>query len=164
VSPFRHVLVPSDFGEASSAAVLRAVVLSRPFGASVTLVHVVGDLAASAPSRGPFALARPSPFEHARQLFIRAAGQLCAEYPRAHAVMRRGLPMLEILAALDDAQADFDIMGTGNHEGPDEASLGSVAEAIVRLAKVPVLTVSRGGAAGVPWCDRGHGGTVRPGR
>jgi nucleotide-binding universal stress UspA family protein len=163
VSPLRHVLVPSDFGEASNAAVLRAVVLSRPFGASITLLHVVGELAAPGPPSRPFALARSSPFDLARQLFIRAAGQLCADYPRAHAVMRRGRPMLEILAGLDDAEADIVIMGAGNHEAPDAASLGGVAEAIVRLATVPVLTVSRRGpAASVPWSDgarlAGNGG------
>jgi nucleotide-binding universal stress UspA family protein len=142
MSSLRHFLVPLDFEAASSEALSRAVELARSFDASITLLHVV-DVQHRADSPHPRSATAPSnSFEDAaRRLFIRAAAKLCAEYPRAHAVMRRGMPSAEILSALKDTRADLVVMGACGRGCVVEALRGRVAEAVVRLAHVPVLTV-----------------------
>jgi nucleotide-binding universal stress UspA family protein len=61
--------------------------------------------------------------------------------PQAKAILRSGVPWREILSAVEDVAADLVVMGTHGRRGVSHALLGSVAEKIVRLSPVPVLTV-----------------------
>ena len=52
-----------------------------------------------------------------------------------------GAPWEQVLAAIDQHNIDVVVMGTHGRRGIAHALLGSVAERVVRLSPVPVLTV-----------------------
>lgn len=56
-----------------------------------------------------------------------------------------GVPDEEIVRLARQLKADLIVMGTHGRTGLAHMLLGSVAERVVRLAPVPVLTVRRGG-------------------
>lgn len=62
-------------------------------------------------------------------------------------LVKLGSPAEEILAAAAEIHADLVVMGTHGRRGIAHAMIGSVAERVVRLSRVPVLTVRSGGAA-----------------
>lgn len=72
-------------------------------------------------------------------------GSVAGRKAPCRAVLRVGVAWQEILAAAALAGSDLVVMGTHGRRGLAHALLGSVAEKVVRLCPVPVLTV-RGGA------------------
>lgn len=56
-----------------------------------------------------------------------------------------GVPDEEIVRLARQLKADLIVMGTHGRTGLAHMLLGSVAERVIRLAPVPVLTVRRGG-------------------
>ena len=76
----------------------------------------------------------------------RALAILKLRIPSAQSSLRSGLAYEEILAAATEFGAELIVLGTHGRSGLIRALLGSVAEKVVRLAGVPVLTVH--GAAG----------------
>jgi nucleotide-binding universal stress UspA family protein len=126
-------------------ALRRAIDLARPFKATLTLVHVI-DFPGYVYSAVPFAdVDLFAQFESAaRAQLDEAFRRVSLEYPHARAVMRphggRGVPA-EILLAIASVGADLVVMGTHGRHGIARALLGSVAEKVVRLSPVPVLTV-----------------------
>lgn len=59
-------------------------------------------------------------------------------------VVARGAPAEAILQAADEHRVDRIVVGTHGRTGLAHALLGSVAERVLRLAKVPVLVVKEG--------------------
>ncbi|SRR5579883_3175514 len=143
MAEFKHVFVPIDFAESSQEALEAAITLASKFGASLTLVHVYdipvygyegAALLATAEWLAPIEAA-------ARQRLDAALADVRKRLPAAKAVLRGGLVAGEILAAIDELRPDLVVMGTHGRHGLSRALLGSVAEKIVRLSPVPVLTV-----------------------
>jgi nucleotide-binding universal stress UspA family protein len=60
---------------------------------------------------------------------------------KATGLVKRGDPADEILIRAKEGGADLIIMGTHGRKGFDLLLFGSVAEKVVRLSSVPVLTV-----------------------
>ncbi|MBW2281290.1 MAG: universal stress protein [Deltaproteobacteria bacterium] len=58
----------------------------------------------------------------------------------------QGAPCDVILETVQERGADLIVMGTHGHSGLAHLALGSVAERVVRLSPVPVLTVKAGDA------------------
>jgi nucleotide-binding universal stress UspA family protein len=56
-------------------------------------------------------------------------------------LLKQADPREAILTAAQELSADLVIMGTHGRHGIARALIGSVAEAIVRVSPVPVLTV-----------------------
>jgi len=71
-----------------------------------------------------------------------------------HTVLRTGVPWEEILDTAKKLDVGLIVMGTHGRRGLPRAILGSVAEKVVRLSPVPVLTVRgadlKGSEAGTP--------------
>ena len=136
---FRHILVPTDFGDAAERARTVALELARRFDARVTLVHV-WTVPSAVYGEG---LAWPTDdLEAAAQRALDAAlAASVAVYPATKAVLRVGVPFERILETAKDLGADLLVMGTHGRRGIAHLVLGSVAEKIVRLSPVPVLTV-----------------------
>jgi nucleotide-binding universal stress UspA family protein len=140
--PPTSVLVSTDFGEPSKRAVEIAIEMALEFDAALTIVHSVElptfamldagytsvDVIAGVEAGASAALAQT----------LRDARKKC---PRAEAILRRGSPWQEILAAIDEARADLVVMATHGRRGISRALIGSVAERVVRLSPVPVLTI-----------------------
>ena len=63
------------------------------------------------------------------------------QHPGTKGVLARGVPWREVLTTIEQSKPDLVVMGTHGRRGVGRAILGSVAEKIVRMSPVPVLTV-----------------------
>ena len=144
MNAFRHVLVPIDFGVPSERALDLALDLAQKEGAKVTLLHAY-SLPLLAYGEGivwPIEEFRQS----AQKTLDDALARAKARYPRVEGVLVYGEPREKILEAVDKHGIDLIVMGTHGLRGLSRAFFGSVAERIVRVSPVPVMTVSGTGA------------------
>ena len=133
-----RILVPTDFSRPSERALDYARDLAEQFGASLHLLHVVNrpllaeGLAAEAGVSEKFAsdLVRGTE-ARLRKLAPRAASTDVVFGYAAKAIV-------DWASRLD---ADLIVMGSHGRGGMAHLMLGSVAEAVVRTARCPVLTV-----------------------
>jgi nucleotide-binding universal stress UspA family protein len=137
-----NILVPTDFGESSQRALDHAVELAKKFDAKVTLLHSFEVPAYAYAGVGTTTVDYLVPMEEsARKCLEDALRDLKAKLPSAVAVFRKGAPWQQTLLACEEAGADLIVMGTHGRQGLSHALIGSVAEKVVRLSPVPVLTV-----------------------
>lgn len=135
-----HILVPSDFAKASANALELGVQLARAFDAKLTLLHV-WELPIYPYMDFMLNSAVISEIEDAATKGLaRALEELRKTMPTAQSKLKTGLPWQGILEATEELGADLVVMGTHGRHGLSRLTLGSVAEKVVRLAKVPVLT------------------------
>ena len=144
----KKILVPLDFSTTSLAALDTAIELAARFGASFELLHAWEP----PPVYGPDALVAGGALlygeleDHTR----RAAGKEMQDLVerlrkrglhdvRAH--LERGAPTSVILDVAARSGCDLIVMGTHGRTGFSRFVAGSVAEKVVRLAPVPVLTI-----------------------
>jgi nucleotide-binding universal stress UspA family protein len=153
----RKILVPIDFSPCSTAAIFYAATLADELGASVDVLHVVPSyddfkIGSSAPS-APDALAQAErQMEGAVQRILPLlAGRL------SHRTLH-GDPIKVIVETAGLGGYDLVLMGTHGRIGRLHAIVGSVAEAVVRNAPCPVLTVRVGAGEEETFADRLHGG------
>ena len=138
-----RILVPTDFSADAETAFGCALELSRNFGASVHLLHVVENpLAAGAWSSEMYT----AEIAGLQINLIRGARERLrgAVPPGATNVVvdvRSGQPAREIVGAARELGVDVIVMGTHGRTGLSHALMGSVAERVVRLAPCPVLTM-----------------------
>jgi len=118
------LVFPTDFSDCSRHAGARAADVARHFGARVHVLHV--DLPVTAPTP-PSRLAA-------------AAADLGADLDITTATTS-GVPAHAICAYAQRIGADLIVMGTHGRTGVSRAVLGSVAEAVVRHARCPVMTI-----------------------
>ncbi len=138
---FKHILVATDFGSASDEAVEAATKLGLAFEAKITVLHaweipiypymesmlnsaLLVDVEARAAKRLAEVLAKVRAF-----------------VPNADSVLVAAPPWSAILDTISDVKPDLVVVGSHGHRGVARALLGSVAEKVVRLSPVPVLTV-----------------------
>lgn len=136
----QHILVPTDFAAASESALELGVQLARAFDAQLTLLHV-WELPIYPYMDFMLNSEVISQVEDAAaQGLARALEELRTTLPAAHSKLKTGLPWQGILEASDELGVDLVVMGTHGRHGLSRLTLGSVAEKVVRLSKVPVLT------------------------
>jgi nucleotide-binding universal stress UspA family protein len=138
---YTDVLIPTDGSEQAKQAAIRGVDLAEQYDATVHIIYVIEHL--------PTELAVHEYDENTMNDLEQAGTEITGELT-ARAVEREvdavddtlhGIPHREILdyAAMHDI--DLIVLGTHGRTGVKRLLLGSVAEKIVRLAEVPVLTV-----------------------
>ena len=138
----KHILVPTDFGEASDRALDLAVELANKYGASLTLMHAYEVPLYTYQGVPPIPVDYWTPVrDGATRRLELAVAELQKRVPEAKGVLTHGAPWEEILGVAKESGASLIVMGTHGRRGVVHAILGSVAEKIVRLAPVPVLTV-----------------------
>ena len=137
------ILVPTDFSEASKAALLYAEELALLTKAELVLLHIC----AAVPFPVPYApdLAPTELYEELDAETSRMLENLASPLTR-HGVQVRchqvtGEPEAQILEVAERTHADMIVIGTHGRNGYRRMLLGSVAEHVVRAAKIPVLTV-----------------------
>ncbi len=140
MATFKHILAATDFSEASGAAVELARSMACECGAALTIVHVCEVPGAP--------LSAPIPYERAASMVRGAEDRLqpIMEHvrkacPGASELVKMGAAAEEILAAAREVRADLVVLGTHGRRGFAHAMMGSVAERVVRLSPVPVLTI-----------------------
>lgn len=141
----REIVVATDFSEPADNALTYGRNFARAFSATLHLVHVVNDLATSAPiTEIPMDLTSVQ-----AQLDSEAKASLNAlvtdddrrSFNVKTALLTSSTPARAILAYASDVRADLIIVGTHGRGGLAEFFLGSVAQKVVRSAPCPVLTV-----------------------
>jgi nucleotide-binding universal stress UspA family protein len=145
--PIREILVATDFAECSKGALDRAIDLAGKLGAHLTVMHSY-EIPSYVYTGASFsAVDLVTPIEEAAQKCLDDTMVNVRERaPSAKAILRRGPPWEQILEVAKDGHADLVVVGTHGRRGLSHALLGSVAEKVVRLSAVPVLTV-RGATA-----------------
>ena len=146
--PFEHILVPTDFSPTASRALEEAVLLAKHFGASLTLLHVIElpVYAYDVQMANPVDILTPVRAA-AEQAMAGLLAEVRAQVPAASSLLRVGRTADEVVDAARAVGADLVILGTHGRTGVKHLLLGSVAERVVRLSPVPVLTVRGGGPA-----------------
>jgi nucleotide-binding universal stress UspA family protein len=134
----QHIIAPTDFTDASQCGVSAAVNLALQLHAEVTLVHiyelpgyayyVTDDIAAEVE-------------QHARSRLDRLLADVRSRIPKVEGVLRRGNAWTRILEVAKERAGDLVVLSTHSRHGIERVLVGSVADKIVRLATVPVLTV-----------------------
>jgi nucleotide-binding universal stress UspA family protein len=92
-----------------------------------------------------FALSHVGTREHVREIWTKRLEELTSALRAAHVPvepqLRGGLPTDSILDSAQTTPCDLIVMGTHGRRGISHALSGSVAEAVLRKARCPVLTV-----------------------
>ncbi|HYV39334.1 MAG TPA: universal stress protein [Gemmataceae bacterium] len=137
---FRTILHPTDFSAAADAAFGVACSLSQALGARLILLHC---LPTPVTAIGGTQALPPPPDEPERrealdklQAALRSVGTLHGECK-----VTVGEAANEILRLAQETPCDLIAMGTHGRSGVARLLLGSVAEAVLRKASCPVLTV-----------------------
>jgi len=136
VTPIQHILVATDFGPASTRALHVAAEIASRFGAKVTVLHTIEQ-----PS---YVFPWPMPPEIRQSASFRlneAVRRLRRRVPEAEATLRQGFAWHEITEMATEIGADLVIVGSNGHRDDPRFLIGSVAEKVVRVCAVPVLTV-----------------------
>lgn len=138
------ILFATDFSESSVPASRHAVYLSNLTGATLHVLHVIGEL--SDQRRGMIHEEFFETFERGvEQQALKDMELFCDAYLRgageyeSHMVI--GNPFQEIIRLAETLKADLIIMGTHGRTGIEHVLVGSTAERVVRNSKTPVLTV-----------------------
>lgn len=130
---FQRILVPVDGTSASEKAIPYALGLAQALNAGVVVCHVITTpVAANSSGDG-----RP-----AAQYVTEIAQRFRAGGVEAKTQVRRGSPSMEINKSAVDWDVDAIVMATRSRRRLEQLMLGSVAEAVVRDSRLPVLLVS----------------------
>jgi nucleotide-binding universal stress UspA family protein len=135
VLQFKRILCPIDFDPNSLAALRLAAELAQERKATLHLLHVV-----ALPSGPEVALPFAKMEAAARTRLERTARQIKIK-ARYEVEVVLGDPGVEVLQVAKHVGADLIVMATHGRKGLRHLLLGSVAEAIVRSAPCPVLTI-----------------------
>lgn len=146
----KHILVPTDFGDAAAEALVYATALAGKFEARVTLLHVY-EIPLYAYSTAMYLTSDvlKGIEAAARARLQEALDEVRKRMPTAATVLSTGAPADTIYATIKDIGADLVVMGTHGRRGLGHMFLGSVAEKTVRRSPVPVLVVHPRPAADV---------------
>jgi nucleotide-binding universal stress UspA family protein len=136
-----RILVPVDFSDCSLDAVEYAAVVAQQAKASLLLLHVLEPVSYGL----DFTLGHSRTREQVRETWTKRLEELAASL-RVRQVpvesqLRGGLPADSILDSARTLPCDLIVMGTHGRRGISHAFSGSVAEAVLRKALCPVLTV-----------------------
>ena len=138
--PLSLIVAATDFSEGSAHAVRRAAALAARAGAALHLLYVESLMGSGLPAE----LAALGSTEALRTWGDAAIADAIhpAEPDHVEVFVARDLAPAEgILRHVRDHSADLLVIGTHGRRGLRRFLLGSVAEELVRLAPVPVLTV-----------------------
>jgi nucleotide-binding universal stress UspA family protein len=140
----KRILCPTDLTESSAEALEAAIELAKACDASLTLVHVFEAPLYPGPPFMPPVDYGPAVEKAAQAGLDAAVAATRTRLPGVRGLLRRGRTWEEILDAAKELDASLIVMGTHGRHGLPRAILGSVAEKVVRLSPIAVLTV-RGG-------------------
>ncbi len=127
---------------ANEKALRFAMAQAREFGANLILFHAYDTLVAATSETSGIRFYDNAAAARAEVSQLEPyAEKARAEGIRCEIVVRSGLPADQILSLLKERQVDRIVMGTHSPGPIGKLLVGSVAEAIVRTAKVPVFIV-----------------------
>ena len=133
------ILFPTDFSPASEDALRWATSLARDSGATLSIIHVEEPPMAYGGGELYVALDDDETKAELRRLLTNVV-PTDHNVPYEHRLLV-GDPATAIVEDAEKENADLIVMGTHGRTGLSRLLMGSVAEAVVRRSKCPVLTI-----------------------
>lgn len=137
----QHMLAPVDFSSPSLAALEYAIQFASRSGARLTLLHVLEPVYHDLELGLGQIEQEPAKRAHWEAHLAELATLVRSFGLPAESVVCGGIPSDSILACALQRQCDLIVMGTHGRRGLSRMRFGSVAEAVLRQATCPVLTV-----------------------
>ena len=136
-----RILVPVDFSECSLDALEYAVVVAQQAKASMMLLHVLEPVSYGL----DFTFSHSRTREQEREIWTKRLEGLISSHEHSHVPMesqlRGGLPSDSILDSAKTLRCNLIVLGTHGRRGISHVISGSVAEAVLRKARCPVIAV-----------------------
>jgi nucleotide-binding universal stress UspA family protein len=143
----KNILVAVDFSNATPGVMEMGVGIARAFGARLTVFHVIEP----EPSYTAYGFT-PDEFpamhafqEEAKRRATRRLEEVIdkvrGDVPEITGKIAEGSPLHSMLELVDNEAFDLVVVGSHGHGAIAALLLGSVAEGMVRKAKVPTLVV-----------------------
>lgn len=142
----RKILFPTDFSHTGDAALEMATSLARDTGASLLIVHV--EESPNVYAGGEFYYGIPNPPTDELRRMLQQVKPTDPNVPYEHRLLT-GDPAAAVVRLAEEEHVDMIVLGTHGRTGLARLLMGSVAEAIVRRAKCPVLTYKHRAEKGV---------------
>lgn len=138
---FQNVLLATDFSDASFAAVGHAAVVARSYQGTVHVVHViVPEVYWWAPPESLPSIEEGIETWAQREMKVLLASERLRDIPH-NGIIKHGEIWDVLQSYVAQHQTDLIVTGTRGRRGLRKLVMGSVAEEILRLSSVPVLTV-----------------------
>ncbi len=122
----KNILVTTDLSRYSLAAMEHAASFGLLYASKIFLLHVTSS---------------PEGVETAQKALEQFAGRHLSPDLKLVRVVRSGSPAEEIRRFAEEESVDLIAMATHGRTGLQHILLGSVAEKVVRLSEIPVLTI-----------------------
>lgn len=143
---FKKVLFPVDLSEISTKLVEYVLVMAKSFSAELHLVNVMRNTLNTTPSLeyagDDLERIFTSMRQEAKAGLDKFAAENFADLGQTTTAQLTGNPSDEILEYIEAQDIDLVIMGTHGRRGLDKVMFGSVAQRIVQMSTVPVMTVN----------------------
>ncbi|MFT5048862.1 MAG: nucleotide-binding universal stress UspA family protein [Chlamydiales bacterium] len=140
-----HILLTTDLSDEALRAFQPASQLASQLGARVTLLHVMRDAAVplrASPAEAAICLPDlATERKHAEKLLVKQALSLPTDLDVTTQVVAGGDVAETVTTYAEEQHADLVVLSTHGHSGVQRLVMGSVAEAVVRNAQVPVLSI-----------------------
>jgi nucleotide-binding universal stress UspA family protein len=153
---FEHILVPTDYSEVSQRALDYAKTIARQGNSELLLVHVNQPVEFVTPPVAAAWAELPQIQALQEERLEHISARLRSEGYRSRAISLLGPLYDELLHAVKQYKVDLIVLGTHGKKGLERFLLGSDAEALLRQAHCPVLSVGPAVPAlqGKPWSIR----------
>ena len=140
MTPYRHVLCPTDFSDVSLTALNYAMSFCREIDSKLKVIHVVDTTLLNVGNM----VAVPEGMDELKKAARKNVAELCEELglDESDVEVDYGNPAERIVAFAESTDVDLVIMGTHGYSGLSKMLLGSVTEKVLHHVKVPMLTVS----------------------
>ena len=139
--PFKKILCPTDFSEASYEALKAANELALHFSAELYLIHIVSPIVPASPDFAPSVLPLAEMEASAEKSLQEVAQQRVSKGLNVRQIIVLGEAADEIIRVSEQEKVDLIVIATHGQTGWRHFVFGSVAEKVVRLAPCPVLTI-----------------------
>jgi nucleotide-binding universal stress UspA family protein len=143
----KTIVVATDLGSQSEAALEYARKLAGGYGARVVLAHGIDPMDYAAVDAVPGRVLKGLT-EEARAALDKLSGDLLREGIHSHSEIRQGAVAQMLVDVARQYKAGLIVIGTKGKEGAGPVVVGAVAEQLVRLAPCPVLAVAADWNAG----------------
>ena len=143
---FKNILYPTDFSDVSKKAIDYIKQLKEGGSEMVIVLHVINERGMRAIERyatGDSMEIEQRIMDDAKQEIKIIEEDLKKSGIKVKTVIRRGVPLLEILKAEEKENISVIVMGSHGKSNLEEMFLGSVSEKVSRKCKSPVLIVKR---------------------
>lgn len=137
----KSILCPMDFSEASKNAYRYACEFAKSMGARVVLLNVIEPRPIAADMTLNYIPLEEDLAAAAKEDFVPLVDECKSEGVDVSADVAIGIPAEVILEQTTELDVSLVIMGSHGKTGLSRLLMGSVAEAVVRKAPVPVLIV-----------------------